>query len=295
MPRTEIFCARDRADETVDVIRGLRTPQYKYIRNYYTHRPQAQSNQYKDEKGVMVEIRRLNQSGRLTPQQASLFNPERPAEELYNLADDPYELHNLAASPRHQRVLADLRKRSIGWEDRTRDMGLLPEPILEDLGLKYGNKYFIMQQPGYPETVARIRQVVHWAENGSVNEAGLLKALADPQPAVRYWAATGLGSLKKTASPSPAALENSLNDPNGSARIAAALALLKKGREDRALPVLADVMKSQNALERLYAILALEESGSKAPLVGQIAKAAQGDPYEYVRRVAERMSGQFVN
>jgi len=40
---------------------------------------------------------------------------ERPAEELYDLAADPYEQHNLAADPKHAERLAAMRSEVKAW------------------------------------------------------------------------------------------------------------------------------------------------------------------------------------
>ena len=45
----------------------------------------------------------------------------RPAEELYDLIDDPDEVVNLAADPKHASVLADLRKQLAVWRTSTHD------------------------------------------------------------------------------------------------------------------------------------------------------------------------------
>jgi len=49
-PRAFVFAGRDRCDETVDLIRAVRTHRFKYIRNYFPFKPHAQPNQYKDGK-----------------------------------------------------------------------------------------------------------------------------------------------------------------------------------------------------------------------------------------------------
>ena len=42
-PRQYVFAARDRADETVDRIRSVRSERFKYLRNFYPSRPYLQS------------------------------------------------------------------------------------------------------------------------------------------------------------------------------------------------------------------------------------------------------------
>jgi len=60
------------------------------------------------------------------------YSRSRPAEELYDLVDDPMEQHNLAGEPAHARVLADLRRRVQRWMRETHDPllhGGVPCPV----------------------------------------------------------------------------------------------------------------------------------------------------------------------
>ena len=127
-PRDAVFAARDRCDETVDGIRALRTLQFKYIRNFYPDRPHLQPNVYKDNKPTVTRLRELHAQGKLTglPEQL-LFISTRAPEELYDLATDPFETHNLAADPSHRATLLELRARLDQWMADTRDQGRQPE------------------------------------------------------------------------------------------------------------------------------------------------------------------------
>jgi arylsulfatase A-like enzyme len=128
--RDAAFAARDRCDETIDRIRSVRTSQFKYIRNYLNDRPLLQPCAYKDEKAIVRRLRELHEAGELAElQEALLFDPKRPAEELYDFAGDPHELHDLAADPEHEGTLDALRKRLADWEEGTGDKGRSPEPM----------------------------------------------------------------------------------------------------------------------------------------------------------------------
>lgn len=100
--------------------RAVRTAKYKYIRNYYTDIPNTppadavRSPTYQ----TMLE---LKDKGELTPEQMQCFQVPRPKEELYDLANDPYELHNLADNESHAKTLVMMRKRLDDWETRTGD------------------------------------------------------------------------------------------------------------------------------------------------------------------------------
>ena len=44
-----------------------------------------------------------------------------PAEELFNAADDPHQIKNLAGVPKYRKVLEELRKVMDQWQRRTGD------------------------------------------------------------------------------------------------------------------------------------------------------------------------------
>ena len=62
-----LFAARDRADETVDRIRSVRSARFKYIRNHYPGRPYRQPNRYMDDKAIVQALRRLHAAGKIRP------------------------------------------------------------------------------------------------------------------------------------------------------------------------------------------------------------------------------------
>jgi len=66
----------------------------------------------------------------LTPLQRGLVAPAKPAEELYDLADDPYEQHNLADDPRHADTLARFRSAVDEWLTTYGDLGEMAEDEL---------------------------------------------------------------------------------------------------------------------------------------------------------------------
>lgn len=126
-PRKYGFAARDRCDETVDRIRAVRGQQYKYIRNFYPQRPYLQPNRYKDNKPIIQALRRLHSQGKLNQHQARIMAETRPAEELYDLHQDPFELNNLATDPRYQKTLEEMHRALEAWIVETGDQGEVPE------------------------------------------------------------------------------------------------------------------------------------------------------------------------
>jgi arylsulfatase A-like enzyme len=100
--------------------RAVRAPQFLYIRSSYTDIPLTPPADAV--RGATFQaMRRLRDTGKLTPAQMTCFVKPRPAEELYDCEADPYQLHNLAADPAHAKTLAGLRAELTRWEKATDD------------------------------------------------------------------------------------------------------------------------------------------------------------------------------
>jgi arylsulfatase A-like enzyme len=123
-PRTHIFAARDRMDESVDRMRAVRTPQWKYIRNYYPATPYMQHNAYKEKQYPTWNlVKQLAAEGKLTPEAALFAAPTKPIEELFDLGADPWEVRNLAGDPKHAAKLRELRALVDAWVVESGDKG----------------------------------------------------------------------------------------------------------------------------------------------------------------------------
>ena len=57
------------------------------------------------------------------------FYTNRPAEELYDLAKDPYELHNVIADPAYAEQLKELRNELAAWMRQQKDHGIETEAL----------------------------------------------------------------------------------------------------------------------------------------------------------------------
>ena len=287
-PRKFAFAARDRCDETVDLLRCVRDSRYKYVRNFMSHVPHTQPSQYKDGKKIVQVIRGLHEEGKLNEQQARPFAARRPPEELYDLQRDPHELVNLATDPKHHERLAAMRKVLHQRMTETRDMGLIPEPILEDVGRQAGNKYLAFLKKDRGEQTLRLIEVI---TAGEANEgAKLMNFAKSPDPSTRYWAAVWLG-VNKTAESKPTLL-NLTADQVPTVRVAAAQALCKLS--DLAhMKILVEHIQDPNLLVGMFALRAIEELGDAGKAHREAIAAAQKSKYEFSRRIARRLTGKW--
>lgn len=159
-PKPAVYAARDRCGETVDMIRCVRTKQYKYVRNYFPDRPLLQPTNYKDTKPILIRLRELHVAGKLTDlQEELLFAPERAPEELYDIEADPYETVNLADQLEHADVLRDLRTKLDEWMKQSQDPGPeSPEVYAQEM------KYQIGRNRKNPKSYAAVKGNVELME-----------------------------------------------------------------------------------------------------------------------------------
>lgn len=289
--RRYIHGARDRMDERYDLIRSVRDERFRYIRNYMPHVPYYDHIRTAEQGPTMKELRRLHAEGALPAAAAQFMAGSKPAEELYDLSRDPHEVRNLAADPAHRRTLERMRAEHLRWQRETGDIMFLPEPLLAEEEQRLSNRRAIAEQPGWPARFEKLRALAVAPERGEGARGELRAALASPDPAARWWALQGLMRLGAATEDQPR-FQAMLEDGAGVVRVAAALALARRGGPEKALPVLIAGLRDSNDWTRLAAAHALESLGrAAAPARSALEEAVKVPPgarFNYVSRVAER-------
>jgi uncharacterized sulfatase len=282
-PRSYLHGMRGRMDERYDLMRSTRDKRYVYIRNYNPHKIYGQHVAYAWSLPSTPAWERLHKEGKLQPEQ-SHFWETKPAEELYDLQNDPGEVHNLASSPAHKSTLARFRKAHHDYEIEVRDIGLLPEGEMHARA-KGSTPY----EMGHDRTKFPIERILAAADLASSGKPDVTKELdagmRDSDSGVRYWAAMGAVIRGKAeVRRSHASLKKSLADSSPHVRIAAAEALGQYGSEEdlkdslAVLIGLADSVKN-NSYVAIHALNAISALGKKSsPLKEQIAGLATVDP-----------------
>ncbi|UCD28158.1 MAG: sulfatase-like hydrolase/transferase, partial [Planctomycetota bacterium] len=281
-PRQYVFGVRDRVDECYEMSRAIHDGRYKYIRHYMPHRPFMQLSEYSERTPTRQELRRLAAQDRLNGAAKRLLAPSKPAEELYDTQNDRYELHNLADSPNHQKILQRMREILHSWMIETRDTGLLPEA---EMHLRCGEipPYELADRPNtFP--IERILEVAEMVGMGPEHRPRLIEKLGDSDSTVRYWAAVGLTAPGLDARPALKPLLGALGDPSPNVRFAAAEVLCVIGRAPEALPVLVEGLHHQNKWARLHAAMSLVAIGDRArPVLKDIEKILANEKETYIR------------
>jgi hypothetical protein len=76
---------------------------------------------------MMQAMLRLHAEDKLVGPQRHWFQSTRPAEELYDVKRDPYQINNIAQNKQYQDILADMRAKLEKWRMETGDMGDIAE------------------------------------------------------------------------------------------------------------------------------------------------------------------------
>jgi len=249
---------RGRMDERYDMMRSVRDHQYRYIRNYMPHRIYGQHLWYLWRSPSTRAWKEAYEHGRCNAVQ-SRFWQTKPAEELYDITEDPHNINNLADVPQYRDVLKRMRKETQRWVRSNRGAGFLPEAMMREMA---GDQtiYALTHASGFPsdEIISSAEQATR---KNPADVPRLIEKLGAEHPAVRYWAATGCAILPGKSEEAAPQLQKMLNDTWGNNRIAAAEALCRMGKTEDALELLIKEMNNENQWVQLHALNVLESLG----------------------------------
>ena len=124
-----VYGARDLWDEVLEQSRAVTSDKWKYIRNDKPEIPYDAHQAYLEFYRPAVHImRKLNEEGKLTADQKFFFAPTKPVEELYDLQNDPEEVHNLALNPKYAKTLKKLREKTLWYDEQMKPVSVIYEP-----------------------------------------------------------------------------------------------------------------------------------------------------------------------
>jgi uncharacterized sulfatase len=236
-------------DERPDLSRAVRDKHYLYIRNYMPHRPQGQYLAYMFKTPTTRVWKKLFDQGRLQPPQ-TYFWERKSSMELYDLDNDPEQIHNLAGQPGQEAARARLDNVLHDHLMAIRDISFLPEAEMKARTLRTTPYDLAQDERQCP--LSRILKMAEMASSLDAKPASgtnaiskLKQALDDPESGVRYWAALGLLMRGQVAVDATVdRLRGLLDDRSPSVRIVAADALARFcGSDDlqQSLTVLVDL------------------------------------------------------
>lgn len=267
-PPPILFGHRSRMDERLDLVRAAFDGRFVLIRNFHLQRPHGQNVAYQLETPTTRVWKDLFDKGKLNPVQARFWGPREP-EELYDLDSDPHETVNLASNPSFRADADRLRRLLRSHMLATRDLGLVPEGMLEALRGATPPMTWGADDANYP--LERLLDAALLAAGRDGDPAKVAALANDSHPGFRYWAAMGAAARPNESATWKPMLEKLVADPSPSVRIAAADALA------RCFP--ADAGKAR---EILLAAVSLKDHGLPATLealnaLDALGPASQGE------------------
>jgi uncharacterized sulfatase len=298
------FGLRGRMDERPDVCRSVTDGRFMYIRNFMPQLAHGEHYAFQQKAASARQWREMFLAGKLTTVQAAYWLPH-PPEELFDLHADPDETRNLAADPAQAATVARFRAALRAHMLATRDLALLPEPIMQRLAIPPTTPWDLGHNPAvYP--LERLLDLTDMQLQPAPDPVALAAALADHAPLVRYWAVI---SLVRPGAELPAALAGELlrllGDPEPLVRVAAGNALTRSANatadaRQRALDCLlaAADPRAGDFFTALHALHALDHARPlPEPTVARLRALAAAPPRapsfasEYLPRLFDHLLG----
>ncbi|WP_242203528.1 sulfatase family protein [Aestuariivivens insulae] len=183
---------------------------FKYIRNYIPHKPFNLRNLYQWGMPANIAIDEMVLSG--SCKNEDWLRPYQPKESemLFDLVNDPWELHNLANDPNYANKLQFFRSEVSSHIRTSNDLGFFPREmrLTKEHGL-----YQWVKDTNFPlEDLYSVAELVGHASIEDIPQ--FLKLLKSPYPEIRYWATMGLCELggQKKLTYLPTELKEAMND-----------------------------------------------------------------------------------
>ena len=289
------FMFRGRMDERYDMSRAVRDSKYRYIRNYMPHRIYAQHLEYLWRAPSTRSWEQAYLSGNCNETQSVFWN-SKPAEELYDTENDPWEVNNLATDPAYADIVNRMRTANREWMTRVKDAGFIPEA---DRVRRTGEMpvYDYIRTSGFDlETVIKAAET---ASFGNVENLTLFQSyLKNEESSIRYWGATGLLILGDKAEPAKKELLISLNDSSPDVVSVAAEALYNLGETEAAKAALLEVLENPNEFARCQALNVIDCIEENSPeIIGGVINMIKQHPKlnrnSYDLRLAKWLMGKW--
>ena len=190
----------------------IRDKRFAYHKNYMPYAPAGQHLAYLWKAPATPAWEKHHREGKTDEITGRFFRP-RVSEEFYDNKSDFDNVHNLIGKKEHQEKIAELKKALRKKQLELFDSGLLPEQMrVRRAAENEMTIYEMVRDPSlYPlEKYLDAADLVLARDKEHL--AGWVKAMADKDEGMRWWAVVGLHLLEKDAATAAGILEQTLED-----------------------------------------------------------------------------------
>lgn len=255
-PSDFVFATSDRVDEAYELVRSVRTKQYRYIRNYLPHRPLIQPNYYSDQSEISKANKKILESNpEMSDAQKSMWSSKRPVEELYDTTLDPEEVNNLASDQDYSDVLLELRSVNRKMVNKTRDSGLATEVYMYEVSHE-STPYEALEN----DSIFPLTDILNWLDELYLDNPGtekILEHLNHEHPLISYWTMIGLQYNQQLDQSYVEPLQTLANQPLSLVSLTASETLCKFGHIE-AIDKIVEGLSSENPYLLLMSARAFE-------------------------------------
>ena len=274
---------RDRMDEGYDMVRSVRNKRFRYIRNYMPYRPSGQHLKFLWKVKSMRAWEESYRNGELNSTQSVFFEPKM-AEEMYDIANDPDNINNIANNPKYSKQLIEFRKLNDNLVRKSFDTGFFTEGELwaRSEGGTIPYKTII------DNNLTEWKQAVSSAEKATLSPSveAILPMLKSEYPMVRYWGAVGSIILGNNAKALKSDLIKLLDDESGDVVATSAEALYLLGEEKIAVNALIKTLKNDNIYVQLRALNVIANRNiTDTKLISIVVKVDRSN--EYINNICD--------
>ncbi len=237
-----LFLSSDRSDESYDLTRTVIQGKYAYSRAFMPYIQELRYLIYMDMGEITEQIRQDYKAGKLSAIQRQMLEP-RPAEYLYDMEKDPWEINNLAEDPAYAKMLRQFRKVQAKEILEKKDVLFLPEYEIAQISkttTPYQYRAHLDLKPIY-------KMAMYSGFRTEKARKTQIKSLKDKNDLVRYWALLGLKSnVKAITDLEKFALNPALDDPYAPNRIIAASLISELADAPASRKILVDAIQSND-------------------------------------------------
>lgn len=267
------FMTRGRMDERYDMSRAVRDEKFRYIRNYMPFRIYGQHLDYLFNAPSARSWEMAYKTGRCNAVQSIFWNT-KPVEELYDMENDPWEIHNLADDPTYKSVMERMRSALRHWMRDIKDVGLIPETDY-NVFTGDGSMYDYMRKDSCP--VDSLILAADLATLGGINNIrDYIEFLHNTNIGLRYWGVTGLLIRKENARSAIPELKKAGNDPSAAVAALAAEALYGMGETITASRIYARILEDTvlfDMTDRNFALNSIDAIDDHSPDITTVVQS----------------------